>query len=64
MVYVDDNLNSVLDVESVATASVNSEKVGSSEGQQSDQIRTGIRTLKVSPDGQHLASGDRKGVLR
>uniref|UniRef100_A0A3P8RSG5 Mitogen-activated protein kinase binding protein 1 n=1 Tax=Amphiprion percula TaxID=161767 RepID=A0A3P8RSG5_AMPPE len=42
------------------------EKAGpmGSEGQQTDQSRAGIRTLRVSPDGRHLASGDRMGVLR
>uniref|UniRef100_G3PG87 Mitogen-activated protein kinase binding protein 1 n=1 Tax=Gasterosteus aculeatus aculeatus TaxID=481459 RepID=G3PG87_GASAC len=28
------------------------------------QSRTGIRTICVSPDGRHLASGDRSGTLR
>ncbi|XP_061668123.1 mitogen-activated protein kinase-binding protein 1-like [Syngnathoides biaculeatus] len=28
------------------------------------ESRTGIRTVCVSPDGQHLASGDRNGILR
>ncbi|KAF6723137.1 Mitogen-activated protein kinase-binding protein 1 [Oryzias melastigma] len=26
--------------------------------------RSGIRTISVSPDGKHLASGDRGGMLR
>uniref|UniRef100_A0A8P4GRN1 Mitogen-activated protein kinase binding protein 1 n=1 Tax=Dicentrarchus labrax TaxID=13489 RepID=A0A8P4GRN1_DICLA len=61
VIYVDDNITSLLDTESA-----NTEKAGSSgsEGQQADQSRAGIRTLRVSPDGQHLASGDRMGVLR
>ncbi|XP_047193722.1 mitogen-activated protein kinase-binding protein 1 isoform X4 [Scophthalmus maximus] len=65
VIYVDDNLTSLLDTESVAVNG-NTEKAGSSgsEGQQTDQCRVGIRTLGVSPDGQHLASGDRMGVLR
>lgn len=56
----------LLDTESVAVAGGNTEKTGSltSEGQQTDHSRAGIRTLRVSPDGQHLASGDRMGVLR
>ena len=63
---MDDNITSLLDTESVAVASGNTEKAGSSglEGQQPDQSRAGIRTLRVSPNGQHLASGDRMGVLR
>ncbi|XP_058472258.1 mitogen-activated protein kinase-binding protein 1 isoform X3 [Solea solea] len=66
VIYVDDNLSSLLDTDSFAVAGGNTEKAGSScsEGQQTDQNRMGIRTLTVSPDGQHLASGDRMGVLR
>uniref|UniRef100_A0AAX7VL44 MABP1/WDR62 second WD40 domain-containing protein n=1 Tax=Astatotilapia calliptera TaxID=8154 RepID=A0AAX7VL44_ASTCA len=30
----------------------------------SSETRTGIRTICVSPDGKHLASGDRNGMLR
>lgn len=56
----------LLDTESANFVSGNAEKAGpsGSEGQQADQSRAGIRTLRVSPDGQHLASGDRIGVLR
>lgn len=59
---MDDNVTGLLDTESVSIA----EKAGSSvtEGQQVDQSRAGIRTLRVSPDGHHLASGDRTGILR
>ncbi|XP_069391275.1 mitogen-activated protein kinase-binding protein 1 isoform X2 [Paralichthys olivaceus] len=66
VIYVDDNLTSLLDTESIGAAGGNTEKAGSlcSEGQQADQSRAGIRSLGVSPDGQHLASGDRMGVLR
>ncbi|XP_068194880.1 mitogen-activated protein kinase-binding protein 1 isoform X2 [Antennarius striatus] len=66
VIYVDDNISSLLDTESAAVATGNTEKGGSSgpEGQQADQSRAGIRSLRVSPDGQHLASGDRMGVLR
>ncbi|KAL7380574.1 hypothetical protein ABVT39_020004 [Epinephelus coioides] len=66
VIYVDDNISSLLDPESISITGGNTEKAGSSgsEGQQTDQSRAGIRTLRVSPDGQHLASGDRMGVLR
>ncbi|XP_040916419.1 mitogen-activated protein kinase-binding protein 1 isoform X2 [Toxotes jaculatrix] len=66
IIYVDDNVTSLMDTESITVASGNTEKTGSSgsEGQQTDQSRAGIRTLRVSPDGKHLASGDRMGVLR
>ncbi|XP_070776044.1 mitogen-activated protein kinase-binding protein 1 [Enoplosus armatus] len=66
VIYIDDNISSLLDTESSTVTGGNAEKAGSSssEGQQTDQSRVGIRTLRVSPDGQHLASGDRMGVLR
>ncbi|KAM7375665.1 hypothetical protein PAMP_005454 [Pampus punctatissimus] len=65
VIYVDNNTTSLLDTDSVAVTGSNTEKATSSgsEGQM-DQSRAGIRTLRVSPDGQHLASGDRMGVLR
>lgn len=65
MIYVDNNISSLVDAASTTVTGGNTEKGGSSglEGQQADH-RVGIRTLKVSPDGQHLASGDRMGVLR
>lgn len=28
------------------------------------ESRVGVRTICVSPDGKHLASGDRDGILR
>jgi len=61
---LDDNVSTLLDPESATVTGGNTEKAGSSDGQQADQSRAGIRTLRVSPDGQHLASGDRMGVLR
>ncbi|KAG7238068.1 hypothetical protein INR49_031422 [Caranx melampygus] len=66
VIYVDGNILSLLDTDSIIVAGGNTDKAGSSgaEGQQSDQSRAGIRTLRVSPDGRHLASGDRTGVLR
>ncbi|XP_026085579.1 mitogen-activated protein kinase-binding protein 1-like isoform X3 [Carassius auratus] len=58
VIYMDSNSSSLLDPD--CTISSNSEKV---EPQTSDN-RTGIRTICVSPDGLHLASGDRNGSLR
>nr|XP_061837712.1 mitogen-activated protein kinase-binding protein 1 [Nerophis lumbriciformis]XP_061837713.1 mitogen-activated protein kinase-binding protein 1 [Nerophis lumbriciformis] len=54
VIYVDTNAASLLDTDSVSVA----------EGPQCEQNRGGIRTLRISPDGRHLASGDRMGVLR
>ncbi|KAG7233388.1 hypothetical protein INR49_007076 [Caranx melampygus] len=53
----DGNILSLLDTDSIIVAGGNTDKAGSSgaEGQQSDQSRAGIRTLRVSPDGRHLA---------
>ncbi|XP_041827607.1 LOW QUALITY PROTEIN: mitogen-activated protein kinase-binding protein 1 [Melanotaenia boesemani] len=66
IIYVDDNVSSLLDTENITVAGGNSEKTSSlgSEWQQMDQTRVGIKTLRVSPNGKHLASGDRMGVLR
>ncbi|XP_028294155.1 mitogen-activated protein kinase-binding protein 1 isoform X2 [Gouania willdenowi] len=64
VVYVEDGVGGLLDVDSVSLSV--SEKAGSTgvDGPQVEQVKPGIRTLKVSPDGVHLASGDRMGVLR
>ena len=58
IVYVEENLSLLLDPES-SVAGGNGETAGP-EG----ELRAGLRTLKVRPDGGHLASGDRLGVLR
>lgn len=36
---------------------------GSENGTPMD-VKAGVRVMQVSPDGQHLASGDRSGNLR
>ncbi|XP_041832683.1 mitogen-activated protein kinase-binding protein 1-like [Melanotaenia boesemani] len=59
IIYIDGNTNTLLDPES--TTNVNTDKSGDT---QTAEIRTGIRTICVSPDGKHLASGDRNGMLR
>ncbi|KAM6968586.1 mitogen-activated protein kinase-binding protein 1 [Tautogolabrus adspersus] len=65
VIYVEENISCLLDTESSSSITGgNTEKAGPSEGQQTDLSRMGIRTLGVSPDGLHLASGDRMGVLR
>uniref|UniRef100_A0A671MJ74 Mitogen-activated protein kinase-binding protein 1-like n=1 Tax=Sinocyclocheilus anshuiensis TaxID=1608454 RepID=A0A671MJ74_9TELE len=58
VIYMDSNTSPLLDTD--CTISSNSEKA---DPQTSDN-RTGIRTMCVSPDGLHLASGDRNGTLR
>ncbi|KAI4882938.1 hypothetical protein NFI96_015614 [Prochilodus magdalenae] len=58
IIYMDDNITTLLDTD--CSISSNSEKADS----QTSENRTGIRTMCVSPDGQHLASGDRNGTLR
>ncbi|KAL7888260.1 hypothetical protein AOLI_G00032340 [Acnodon oligacanthus] len=55
VIYIDNNTAALLD-----TATNGAEK---SEGQTAES-RTGIKTICVSPDGKHLASGDRTGTLR
>ncbi|XP_036397625.1 mitogen-activated protein kinase-binding protein 1 isoform X1 [Megalops cyprinoides] len=58
IIYMDNNTATLLDAECVATS--NTEKADP----QTSENRSGIRTMCVSPDGQHLASGDRIGTLR
>nr|XP_014351589.1 PREDICTED: mitogen-activated protein kinase-binding protein 1 [Latimeria chalumnae] len=58
IVYMDNNTQTLLDLEYSSPGSV--EKTDT----QAADTKTGIRTLCVSPDGQHLASGDRTGTLR
>uniref|UniRef100_UPI00398E330F mitogen-activated protein kinase-binding protein 1 n=1 Tax=Pristiophorus japonicus TaxID=55135 RepID=UPI00398E330F len=58
ILYMDSNTSTLLDVE-------NSSAGGSDKpDSQAAEMKTGIRTLCVSPDGQHMASGDRAGTLR
>lgn len=54
IIYMDGSTSTLLDAECPA----NPDKSGSSDP------RTGIRAIGVSPDGRHLASGDRSGMLR
>lgn len=58
IIYMDDSLTALLDTDCIISS--NSEKADP----QTSENRTGIRTMCVSPDGQHLASGDRNGTLR
>ncbi|KAM3602699.1 uncharacterized protein V6R79_009223 [Siganus canaliculatus] len=55
IIYMDGNTGALLD------STVYADKAG--DGQTAES-RTGIRTICVSPDGKHLASGDRNGMLR
>ncbi|XP_051775691.1 mitogen-activated protein kinase-binding protein 1 isoform X3 [Erpetoichthys calabaricus] len=58
IIYMDNNTSFLLDTECNAGSA--SEKAES----QTADIKAGIRTLCIRPDGQHLASGDRTGILR
>ncbi|XP_051900026.1 mitogen-activated protein kinase-binding protein 1-like [Pristis pectinata] len=55
IVYVDDNIEYLQDISNNPDRTENG---GTSE------IKSGIRVITISPDGQHLASGDRMGTLR
>uniref|UniRef100_H3CZG7 MABP1/WDR62 second WD40 domain-containing protein n=1 Tax=Tetraodon nigroviridis TaxID=99883 RepID=H3CZG7_TETNG len=59
IIYIDGSATALLDPESLAN--INPEKPGDA---QMAETRTGIRTICLSPDGKHLASGDRNGILR
>ncbi|XP_056621135.1 mitogen-activated protein kinase-binding protein 1-like isoform X2 [Triplophysa dalaica] len=58
VIYMNDNSDALLDVEGTAVSS--SEKT---DGLSSER-RNAVRSICVSPDGRHLASGDRSGILR
>ncbi|XP_037097769.1 mitogen-activated protein kinase-binding protein 1 isoform X2 [Syngnathus acus] len=64
VLYVEDNPSSLLDPDSVSLAAISEKGQSTSDVPPGDQSRAGIRSLRVSPDGRHLASGDRVGVLR
>ncbi|XP_068198768.1 mitogen-activated protein kinase-binding protein 1-like isoform X2 [Antennarius striatus] len=59
VIYIDGNVSTLLDPDCVTNG--NADKTG--DGQTAEN-RMGIRTICVSPDGKHLASGDRNGMLR
>ncbi|KAK5853187.1 hypothetical protein PBY51_006997 [Eleginops maclovinus] len=59
IIYIDENTSALLDPECLTN--MNADKPGDGQAAES---RTGIRTICVSPDGKHLASGDRNGMLR
>jgi 6-phosphogluconolactonase (cycloisomerase 2 family) len=57
VLYVDPDLTYLKDMELSGTGSA--EKTDSSyDG------RNGVRSIRISPDGKHLASGDRAGNIR
>ncbi|XP_061156766.1 mitogen-activated protein kinase-binding protein 1 isoform X3 [Syngnathus typhle] len=64
VLYLEDNPSSLLDPDSVSLATISEKGQSISDVPPGDQSRAGIRSLRVSPDGRHLASGDRVGVLR
>ncbi|XP_010565514.1 PREDICTED: WD repeat-containing protein 62 [Haliaeetus leucocephalus] len=55
IIYVDNNTQHLQDS---STAPDRSENVGHLD------VKSGVRVMQVSPDGEHLASGDRGGTLR
>ncbi|XP_062406286.1 mitogen-activated protein kinase-binding protein 1-like [Sardina pilchardus] len=58
VIYVDSSSAALLDTDMCCTSGVEKQDSAAPE------VRTGIRTIGVSPDGRHLASGDRTGTLR
>ncbi|XP_074471852.1 mitogen-activated protein kinase-binding protein 1-like isoform X1 [Sebastes fasciatus] len=59
IIYIDGNTSALLDPECLTN--MNADKPGDGPTAES---KTGIRTICISPDGKHLASGDRNGMLR
>lgn len=60
MVYIDKNLNYLKDMDLSVTAATNEKQ----QQKSSYDGRNGVRSIRVSPDGKHLASGDRSGNIR
>ncbi|KAK3516541.1 hypothetical protein QTP70_021724, partial [Hemibagrus guttatus] len=58
VIYTASNSACLLDTEGTGTGCTEKPE------EQPADSRTGIRTICVSPDGKHLASGDRNGTLR
>lgn len=59
VVYVDKYLNYLKDLDASAGGPTNEKQQESSyDG------RNGVRSIRISPDGKHLASGDRSGNIR
>jgi WD40 repeat protein len=57
ILYTDAEYTNLLDVE--FNAAGKTDKTDTAHGE-----KKGVRALKVSPDGQHLATGDRQGNIR
>lgn len=57
MLYVDPELTYLKDLE-LSGASTTEKSDSSYDG------RNGVRSIRISPDGKHLASGDRAGNIR
>ncbi|XP_062858588.1 mitogen-activated protein kinase-binding protein 1-like [Trichomycterus rosablanca] len=58
VIYTESNTTCLLDRERTAGSNTEKPEVQTAES------RTGIRSICISPDGKHLASGDRNGTLR
>ncbi|XP_017311934.1 mitogen-activated protein kinase-binding protein 1 isoform X2 [Ictalurus punctatus] len=58
VIYTASNSTCLLDTEGTGTSCTEKPE------EQPAESRTGIRTICVSPDGKHLASGDQNGTLR
>ncbi|KAL6095585.1 mapkbp1 [Pungitius sinensis] len=59
VIYVDGNTGALQDPDCLTNTGADKQGDG-----QTAESRSAIRTISVSPDGKHLASGDRSGTLR
>ncbi|XP_068433202.1 mitogen-activated protein kinase-binding protein 1-like [Clinocottus analis] len=59
IIYIDGNTSALQDPDCLTSVSADKQGDG-----QTAESRAGVRTICVSPDGTHLASGDRNGMLR
>ena len=62
--YIDPDLNHIKESD---TSTTNTETSSSSNNSQKETVydqKNGVRCIRISPDGKHLASGDRAGNIR
>jgi WD40 repeat protein len=65
--YIDSDLNHIKEKPADAAAVSNGDGAGGKDGKEQQAVydqRNGVRCIRISPDGRHLASGDRAGNIR
>jgi len=65
--YVDTDLNHIKETDTSASADPQNSSSNQAGGQKEPSVydqKNGVRCIRISPDGKHLASGDRAGNIR